>query len=104
MTDSREAQFLKLVKDFPTSPMGFFSLGRLYVSERRYPEAITTLERAVELDPNYAAALVSLGEAYASAGRSDDAKGTYQKAKEAALAQNHPGLAEEIDEKLQELD
>jgi Flp pilus assembly protein TadD len=103
MTNPREAQFQKLVQDFPASPMGHFSLGRLYLEERRYAEAVQALERAVGLDGTYAAALVALGEAYACAGRAEDARAVYGKAKEVALAQKHPGLAEEIDERLGEL-
>ena len=102
MTD-REAQFKQLVAEFPDSPMGHFSLGKLYLSERRYAEAVPLLEQAVALDAEYAAALVALGEAYVGAGQTVEARATFERAKEKALAQKHNGLAEEIDDKLGEL-
>jgi hypothetical protein len=55
------------------------------------------------LDPTYAAAIVSLGDAYVGAGQGDKAREVLTRARELALAQGHPGLAEEIDERLSEL-
>lgn len=104
MSADREEQFKELVKEFPDSPMGYFSLGKLYLEQRRYDEAAQTLEQAVKLDPEYAAAMVSLGEAYAGAGKNDLARGTWENAVEKALAQKHSGLAAEIEEKIAELD
>ena len=103
MSNGREQQFKDLVAEFPDSPMGHFSLGKLLLGERRYPEAVSSLERAAELDGDYAAALVALGEAYVGAGRVAEARKTFERAKEKALAQKHNGLAEELDEKLEEL-
>lgn len=103
MANDREAQFKQLVADFPASPMGHFSLGKLYLEQKRYDEAAASLERATQLDPSYAAALVSLGDAHVGAGRSDRAREVFERAKEVALSQNHTGLAEEIDERIADL-
>lgn len=103
MSSDREAQFKKLVADFPDSPMGHFSLGKLYLDARRYSEAARSLEEAVRLDPQYAAALVALGDAYAGEGRRDQARDVLQRARATALGQSHQSLADEIDERLQEL-
>lgn len=103
MTSDREAQFKKLVADFPDSPMGHFSLGKLYLEGRRYAEASRALEEAVRLDPQYAAALVSLGDAYTGEGRREEAKAVLERARATALGQSHQSLAEEIDERLAEL-
>ena len=103
MASPRETQFQKLSEDFPESPMGHFSLGRLYLEERRYAEAVTALEKAVGADGTYAAALVSLGEAYLGMGNVASARTTWETARDHALAQKHPGLAEEIEEKLRDL-
>lgn len=103
MSDAREAQFKKLVADFPQSPMPHFSLGKLYLEQGRYPEAIGCLEEANRRQSEWAAALVALAEAYAGAGQVGQAKTTYATAKEIALKQKHPSLAEEIDEKVEEL-
>jgi Flp pilus assembly protein TadD len=100
MGSEREAQFRKLVADFPGSPMGHFSLGKLLLDERRYGEAVESLQEAVRLQPEYAAALVALGDALTGAGRRDEARRTLGEARARALAQNHPSLAEEIEERL----
>ena len=65
----REAMFKEMVRQFPDSPMGHFSLGRLLVDEKRWPEAVAALSDAVRLDPTYAAALVALGDTPARARR-----------------------------------
>jgi predicted Zn-dependent protease len=103
MGGEREAQFRKLVADFPGSPMGHFSLGKLLLEERRYREAVESLQAAVTLQPEYAAALVALGDALIGAGRRGEARGVLEKARAGALAQKHPSLAEEIEERLRDL-
>ena len=104
MSAEREQQFKDLVNEFPNSPMGHFSLGKLYLEERRYPEAVQSLEAAVKLDPEYAAALVSLGDAYVGAGQTAQARTIWEQAVEKALAQKHSGLAGEIEDRLAELE
>ncbi|MFL5321384.1 MAG: tetratricopeptide repeat protein [Myxococcaceae bacterium] len=100
MSDPREDKFKQIVAQFPDSPMGHYSLGRLYLEQRRFAEACAPLEKATTLDPSYAAALVCLGDAYSGAGRTEDARRVFTNAKEIALAQKHDGLAEEIQDKL----
>ncbi|MFN0063621.1 MAG: tetratricopeptide repeat protein [Myxococcaceae bacterium] len=99
----REAQFRKLISDFPTSPMGHFSLGKLLLEARRYAEAAEALANAVKLNPEYAAALLALGDAWEGAGKVQEAREVFERAKAHALAQNHPGLAEEIDARIDAL-
>ncbi|HXX32370.1 MAG TPA: tetratricopeptide repeat protein [Myxococcaceae bacterium] len=103
MTLDREAQFRKLVEQFPASPMGHFSLGKLLLEQGRYQEAAASLEEATRLDPAYAAALVALGEAQAAAGLPEQARITWTRARARALEQNHPSLAEEVDSLLADL-
>jgi len=103
MTAEREAQFRKLVEQFPESPMGHFSLGKLLLEQRRYPEAVGHLTVATRLDPGYAAALVTLGEALRSNGQLQAARAAWERARARALEQNHPSLAEEVDGFLAEL-
>ncbi|WXH28333.1 hypothetical protein WA016_02277 [Myxococcus stipitatus] len=103
MSDARLEQFKKMVADFPDSPMSHFSLGKLYLDRKQYAEAAASLESAVRLDPSYAAAMVALGDALSGAGQSERAREVLTRAREHALAQNHPGLAEEIDERISDL-
>jgi uncharacterized protein HemY len=103
MSDARLEQFKQMAAEFPDSPMAWFSLGKAYLERREYAEAAKSLEQAARLDTSYAAALVSLGDAYAGAGQVDQAREALGRARALALAQSHPGLAEEIDERLAEL-
>ncbi|MDQ3262076.1 MAG: tetratricopeptide repeat protein [Myxococcota bacterium] len=103
MSTDREAQFKQLVAEFPDSPMGHFSLGKLYLDARRYAEAVVPLEEAVRLDGQYAAALVALGDAYAGAGQREKARELLTRARETALGQSHASLAEDIDSRLEDL-
>ena len=64
MSTERERQFEEMVAEFPDSPMAHFSLGKVYLEGRRYQDAARTLEEALRLDPDYAAAMVSLGDLY----------------------------------------
>jgi cytochrome c-type biogenesis protein CcmH/NrfG len=100
MTVEREAQFRKLVEQFPASPMGYFSLGKLLLEQRRYGEAVVSLATAARLDPSYAAALVAWGEALAADGQPEAARAAWAQARARALEQKHPSLAEEVDELL----
>lgn len=102
--DSRLAQFQQLVRDFPDSPMGHFSLGKLHLERREYAQAARVLEEAVRLDPQYAAALVSLGDAYAGAGETAKAREVLGRARDTALGQSHQSLADEIDDRLRDLE
>jgi TolA-binding protein len=103
MTVDREVQFRNLVERFPGSPMGHFSLGKLLLEQRRYEEAAASLGTAVRLDPTYAAALLAWGEALAAAGQHQEARAAWEQARARALEQNHPSLAEELDELLASL-
>ena len=97
MTVEREAQFRKLVEQFPESPMGHFSLGKMLLEQRRYREACESLETATRLDAGYAAALLALGEALAQDGQTEKARAAWEQARARALEQKHPSLAEEVD-------
>lgn len=55
-----------------------FGLGNAYVQAGRIDEAITHLQRAVELDPDYSAAWKALGKALVAAGRREQALAVYQ--------------------------
>ena len=103
MVNPREAQFQKMAKDFPTSPHGHFSLGKLYLEEGRYPEAVAALREAVRVAPDFAAGLMALGAACAGARDVAGARDAFTRARDEALKQKHPTLAEEAEQQLAEL-
>jgi Flp pilus assembly protein TadD len=103
MSADREQQFLDLVKEFPDSPMGHFSLGKHYLESRRWEESARALGEAVRLDPQYAAAWVALGDALAGARRLDEAREAFRKAGETAHGQRDASFREELEERLRDL-
>ena len=104
MADERETRYLSMIQQFPDSPLGYFSLGRYYLEQARFVDSAAQLSAgAWRWTPTYAAALLSLGDAYAGDEAWSDARSAYARARSAALAQNHPTLAKEIDERVDEL-
>lgn len=100
----RETLFLSMTRDFPDSPMGFFSLGRLYLDERRWAESVTALGTAVKLDPTYSAAWVALGDANLGLGQRDEAKAAWQRALETPHAKRDLSLQSDLEQRLRDLD
>ncbi|MEW5741857.1 MAG: tetratricopeptide repeat protein [Myxococcota bacterium] len=98
----REAMFLQMVREFPDSPMGHFSLGRLYVDEKRWPEAVKALSEAVRLDESYAAAWVALGDAYAGLGDKAQAKAQWERALETPLGRKDMSLQADLEARIRE--
>jgi cytochrome c-type biogenesis protein CcmH/NrfG len=101
--DDREQVYLAMIEQVPESALPWFSLGRYYLETGSYAKAAEALRRCTQLQANYAAALFALGEACAGAGQTAEARGAFLACQRAALAQNHPSLAEEAAEKEREL-
>lgn len=104
MTDPRELMFREMVREFPDSPMGHFSLGRLLIDQKRWPEAAEALAAATRLDPSYAAAFVGLGDARAAQGDKDGAKAAWQQALETPLGRRDLSLQADLDQRIRDLD
>ena len=98
--DEKEAHYRRQVQDFPGSALPHFALGRYLLERGRFDEAIPPLVEANRLQPEFAAGLLALGDAYKGAGLNGEARSTFEAARRVALAQHHPSLAEEIDERL----
>ncbi len=102
--NDREALFKEMVSQFPDSPMGHFSLGRLYVDEKRWAEAIIALGAAVKLDPHYSAAIVALGDAHAGQGDKDGAKAAWQRALATPHGQRDASLQADLEQRIRDID
>jgi predicted Zn-dependent protease len=96
----RDELLRQMAAEFPDSAMAHFSLGAFLLETKRYEDAVRSLERATQLQSDYAAAWVALGDAQAAAGAAQAARAAYAQGRMSALAQGHSGLAEEIDAKL----
>lgn len=100
--DERERKYLEMIASFPESPLGYFTLGRYYVEQGRYQEAIAPLERCVAEEKEWAAALVALADAHAGAGDRARAVELLELAQKTPQA-SHGGIADDIAERLEDL-
>lgn len=100
MAADREQQWKDLVSEYPDSPMGHFSLGKLYLDGSRWAEAAACLAEAARLDPEYAAALVALGDAFAGLGDVAKAREAYGRAQATKLARKDQNLAADLEQRL----
>lgn len=57
--------FTRLTLDYPELPEPYNNLAALYVAQGKYEAARDTLERAMRIDPTYAAMHANLGDVYA---------------------------------------
>lgn len=99
-----EADLKSLVQEFPDSPMGHFSLGKLYLSEQRWADAAASLKEAVRLDAAYSAAWVALGDAYAGASQVKEAREAWNQALATPHAKKDGSLRMDLEERLQALE
>jgi Fe-S cluster biosynthesis and repair protein YggX len=72
-TNSRIEQFRKMATDDPGNALGHFSLGRELLNAGMYDEAVRSLERVVEIDPNISRAYQQMATALLKQGRRDEA-------------------------------
>jgi uncharacterized protein HemY len=98
--NDREEQFKQLVAEFPDSPMGHFSLGKLYLEQQRWVDAAGCFATAVKLDPAYAAAHVALGDAWAGAGDAAKARGAWEQALATPHGKKDVSLQEDLAERI----
>ncbi len=100
----REHQFKQLISEFPDSPMGHFSLGKLYLDAQRWADAAGCLATAVKLDGSYAAAHVALGDAWAGAGDKEKAKAAWNAALETPHGKKDASLRMDLEDRMASLD
>jgi len=72
-SNSRLEQFQKMANDDPTNEVAHFSLGREYLAAGRNEEALTSLTRCLELNPNIAKAYQLSAQGLVALGRKDEA-------------------------------
>jgi predicted Zn-dependent protease len=96
-------KFTKMVAQFPDSPLPRFSLGGAYLEEGDAASAAAQYELCLKAQPDWAACLIALGDAYASLGRTAEAAEALRKGRAAAMRQGHGSMAQEAQDKLEEL-
>lgn len=99
----KEAEFKAMVAEFPDAAMAHFSLGKVYLDESRWREAAASFSTAVKLDDTYAAAWVALGDAWAGAGQSEEAKAAWNRALSTPLGKRDASLQSDLADRVAEL-
>jgi Tfp pilus assembly protein PilF len=84
--ESAIAAFRKQLEIKPLDPMAQASLGATLGEARRWPEAVTELEKAIALAPGDARLYVNLGRAELNLGRVEKAQAAFDKALESAAS------------------
>ncbi len=101
-----EAQFRQFASRYPEYPAPWVNLAIIAAAQGRDADALTALEKALAINPDYAPALNQLGILYRKTGQFDDAEAAYLKAvtvsPEYALAHYNLGVLYEL--YLQQLD
>ncbi len=84
--DPKESEQLlrKALTQKPNHPRANYQLAKLVWQQRRAPEAISCLERAVKSDPDLREAYYLLGRVYQESGRKADAQRVFARVKELA--------------------
>ena len=80
--------FEKSIRTFPYFALSYVGLGRIYILEGSYEEAIPYLQRAVELRPSYPA-YGYLVQGYTRLGRLQDAHRVFEEAQRALTHQRY---------------
>ncbi len=66
MPDPKIEQFKKVLKIDPNDETLWFGLGKAYMGEENWPEAISALENCVQVKPTYSAAFFALAQSLQS--------------------------------------
>ena len=103
MANPRIERFLKLIATHPDSHVPRFSLGNAYFDEGQYALAAEQYEICVAAQPDWAAALIALGDARANLGQKDAAAVALRRGRDISFQQNHGTMAQEAIEKLEDL-
>jgi Fe-S cluster biosynthesis and repair protein YggX len=105
MTDqnARIDQFKKMAEADPTNELGHFSLGKAYLDAGMTAPAIQAFQRAVELNPNIAAAYQLLGTALLKENRKLEAIERLTRGVEVAAARGDMMPQNEMSKMLREL-
>jgi tetratricopeptide (TPR) repeat protein len=95
--DKAAEYYRKAIALRPDARASRFGLGRIYASQRRYPDAIAELEKTIQPEDEYTPGyLYALGAVHARAGHRQQSIGLLRKAREQASARGQTSLAASI--------
>jgi tetratricopeptide (TPR) repeat protein len=102
MATSRIDIFKQMLQSDPANSSILFGLAKEYEKVGQAPEMIETLERYLAIADDEGNAFGMLARAYEKADQHDQARATYQRGIDAAMAHGHPSMAEEYRAALEE--
>ena len=101
---SRIDALRKLLEKDPRDGMSRYMLANELFRAQEYAEAVDHLEHYVQDASDEGAAYRILADAYLQLGKHDEAKWALRQGASAARSHHHDGMAEELEDRLAELD
>jgi tetratricopeptide (TPR) repeat protein len=77
--DAAESYYREAIALTPDAAAAWSGLGRTFMRQQRFSDALPALEEALRLQPNHPPTLEWLGEAYVGLGRPDDAQAVLER-------------------------
>jgi Flp pilus assembly protein TadD len=103
MTDDTRLQTLQQMAEArPEDPRAHFGLALEYEKQERWDDVVRTLRRYLDLTADEGNAYGRLGHALRQLGRDDEAREAYRQGIDAAHRHNHPTMAMEFEETLED--
>ena len=103
MATSRMDTIKAMLADRPNDPLLHYALANEYHKLGQYEDVVKELEIYLKLANDEGSAYRMLGQALERLGRKDEARRAYQEGITAAYKHNHPSMAAEFEETLQNL-
>ncbi len=104
MNASRLDTFRTMVAKNPANPLARFGLANEAYKEQLYDEAREHYEAYLAVSDDEGNAYGKLAEVLHALGRTDDARAVYARGIEAARRFGHPGMVNDLEARLEELD
>jgi len=92
-----------MVARYPANELARFSLGKSLFDQGDFEEALEQFKLALAAKPDWMMVQILIGKSHLALGRTESARSSFLKARELAIAQNHEGPLEEMDQLLADL-
>jgi Tfp pilus assembly protein PilF len=103
MEKSRVEKLEEFLRKDPTDSFSRYGLALEYMSQGKVAAAIAHLQKLIELDPDYIATYMQLGQAYEKTSRIEEAKKTYQLGIDACARKGNTKTKDELAFALEQL-
>jgi predicted Zn-dependent protease len=100
MSDTRVELFRKMLQDDPNNTTVRFGLANELFKTERFEEAANELQIYLDQADDQGAGYGKLAQALERLGRLDEARQVYRQGIAAATRHNHPGMAQEFEERM----